>query len=248
MTRNDPSDNRKYNYCYKITNNLNNKVYIGVHRTDNIDDNYMGSGKLIKRAIVKHGVENFKKIIIKFFDTYKEALQYEKSIVTLQFLEEEYTYNLKEGGFGSCKWSRDYLSRQSIIMKDKWQDSDFKSKMLSVLRSPSRRQKIGESHKKWILENPEKHKIRMEKINHNPEKIKKTADTHRGSKRSSEACTNIKQGIQKSLQNEAVKLRRSGKGGKYFHDPLLGVSRRFFNKQDVPVGWEPGTGPRKTKN
>ena len=36
---------------YKITNTLNNRYYIGVHKTNKINDSYYGSGIIIKEAI-----------------------------------------------------------------------------------------------------------------------------------------------------------------------------------------------------
>lgn len=88
------------NYLYKITNLVNNKIYIGVHKTDNLNDGYMGSGKIIGFAIEKHGLENFKKDILEFFDTYELALAKEAEIVTDEFLLREDVYNLRRGGSG----------------------------------------------------------------------------------------------------------------------------------------------------
>jgi hypothetical protein len=64
---------KKYNFVFITTNLINGKQYIGDHSTNNLDDNYLGSGIYIHNAILKYGKENFKIQILEFFDTRKEA-------------------------------------------------------------------------------------------------------------------------------------------------------------------------------
>ena len=90
--------NMKYYTVYKITNTINNKEYIGYHQTNNLDDGYMGSGKLIKRAISKYGVSSFTKEYIEIFDNMDEAVALEALIVNAEYTLSDTTYNITLGG------------------------------------------------------------------------------------------------------------------------------------------------------
>jgi hypothetical protein len=49
----------KYRYVYLISNKVNGKTYVGQHTTEDLNDNYFGSGLLLKRAIKKYGKEKY---------------------------------------------------------------------------------------------------------------------------------------------------------------------------------------------
>lgn len=90
---------KQYNYIYKITNLINNKIYIGKHSTDNLDDGYMGSGVAIHRAYKKYGVENFTKEYIAFCDT-EDKLNWFERFYIKKYKAKENGYNITEGGDG----------------------------------------------------------------------------------------------------------------------------------------------------
>jgi hypothetical protein len=85
-------------YLYEIKNNLNGKIYIGIHSTENISDGYMGSGTLITKAIQKYGRSNFTKTILKYCDSRELLIELEKKVVNQNFIDREDTYNLTIGG------------------------------------------------------------------------------------------------------------------------------------------------------
>lgn len=89
-------------YIYKITNNINGKIYIGKRscKCDIIVDTYFGSGIALKSAIKKYGKENFTKTILNICESDKEAYEIEKKIVDIDFLKRTDTYNLCGGGIG----------------------------------------------------------------------------------------------------------------------------------------------------
>lgn len=87
-----------YYLVYKITNKIDKKIYIGCHKTKNIDDGYMGSGTYLKRAIKKYGLENFEKIILYNFDNNLDMLKKEAELVNRDFIKRKDVYNIVEGG------------------------------------------------------------------------------------------------------------------------------------------------------
>ena len=89
---------KKYNYVYKITNLINGKYYIGIHSTNNIRDNYRGSGKLLLKAYKKYGNENFNKEFLFFVKTKIELLKVEEELVNKEFVIRNDNYNLALGG------------------------------------------------------------------------------------------------------------------------------------------------------
>ena len=121
---------KKFNYVYKITNNINGHYYIG-KRSCNCqikDDDYMGSGVALQKAYKKYSIQNFSKEILSTHDTWQLAYEHEALLVTRDIINLPECYNMKNGGFYN-----------------------------ECIHSDIVKEKISKSVKLWIKNNPEKH-------------------------------------------------------------------------------------------
>jgi len=99
---------------YKTTNTINEKIYIGKHQTENINDSYYGSGKALRASIKKHGKENFKKEVLFVFNTESEMNEKEVELITEEFVARSDTYNMGVGGEGGAHFKGKSHSEETI--------------------------------------------------------------------------------------------------------------------------------------
>ena len=102
---------------YKIVNKVNDKFYIGVHKTKDINDDYYGSGLNIQKAIKKYGIQNFEKKILHIFTRRKDAYLKEKELVTEDLINNPKCYNLKIGGKGGFDFIKSQNKHTSCLGK-----------------------------------------------------------------------------------------------------------------------------------
>lgn len=100
-------------FIYKTTNTKTGQYYIGAHETNDINDQYLGSGKLLKEDIKKFGKGLFIKTIIEECSSREEMYKTETEIIQ-NHINNPLCYNLNEGGKGG--WN--YVNESGIMIGD----------------------------------------------------------------------------------------------------------------------------------
>ena len=143
-------ETKYYGFIYITTNLINNKKYIGMHK-GKIEDDYLGSGKLILRAIEKYGNENFKREILSFANSKEELENLEKYFI------KEYNatnnrdfYNIHVGGSGGY----------TIAGYTELEKQQYKLKMREALLN-CKNPPYGHKHSEEVKE-----KIRQKQLHH----------------------------------------------------------------------------------
>lgn len=107
-----------YGYIYITTNTINNKQYIGQHKSEVFDEKYKGSGKRLKLAFAKYGKENFTCQILQECFSKEELDQAEIHYInSLDCVNSTDFYNLKEGGSGGGQKGLVYIRRDRELKR-----------------------------------------------------------------------------------------------------------------------------------
>ena len=93
-------NDKKYYFMYITTHIESGKYYIGRHETYDINDGYLGSGNLLKRAVKKYGKNSFKRDIICFCNSFEKLNEAEIFYINQTDVDSETCYNLALGGKG----------------------------------------------------------------------------------------------------------------------------------------------------
>lgn len=199
-----------YYIIYKITNLMNNKIYIGKHQTKNINDKYFGSGKLLKNAIKKYGVDNFKKEILFIFRTENEMNDKEKELVTEEFCLRTDTYNICEGGQGGFS----YINRNKLNNSKRDVAAHMKKLQEGNIgrKNPAGSKRLREWHKLGLLRH----------------------DTFKDKHHTQES----KEKISKALKGRQTGELNSQYGKIWITDGI--ISKSILNTKEIPTGWYKG--------
>lgn len=115
-------------------------IYIGQDKKD--DSEYLGSGLLLRRAINKYGIQNFRKEIIEKCSNQQELNEREKYwIKYFNATDQKIGYNLTEGGTGGDTFScqsddkkQEILEKRQKSVKKYWEVEENRQKASDRLK------------------------------------------------------------------------------------------------------------------
>jgi hypothetical protein len=185
----------------------------------------MGSGKYLKHAQERYGIENFTKEILFVFDTPDEMYAKEAEIVNEDFIAEENTYNLKIGGFGGWDYNNTVdgqkLREHSYV---RWRQSGAESFL----------------HKFYTDENFAKahgdHLRRISEMGTKSSREKCPNGAFHGKKHSDESKNKI--GKKNSVYQQG--RNNSQFGTRWIHSTELRLSKKIGKTDSLPEGYSEG--------
>ena len=151
-----PRKKSNIHYLYKTICLITGRYYIGIHSTNNLEDDYMGSGKRLRRSIRKYGVENHKKEILEFFENRELLVEREKERITPEMITDKNCMNIQPGGGGGFSSEQQRINSNKSHLKQKYlRENDIewvKKKSKKISSSLLLQYENGERDKKYFFD------------------------------------------------------------------------------------------------
>ena len=147
---------------YKTVNLANGKYYFGVHKTEDPDDSYLGSGNYIRRAIVKYGEQGFRKDVLFTYLDPELAFAKEDEIIQCYRGLDPLCMNLRRGGSGGFDW----INKNGLAHTSEIQSHAITARHLKERQDPAYAALIG----RRIREG------QIKRLKQDPDLIKRLAD------------------------------------------------------------------------
>lgn len=220
-----------YGYIYKTTNLINGKIYIGQHKAEKYDKSYYGSGKILKLAIDKYGIENFSNTVLCYCESKKELDKLERQLIKqYNSRNPEIGYNISFGGDGGDTFTGLSDEEKQIRIEKLKTNSHFanltqeQDKAMRTKSWETRRKngndKFSEESKKKMSDSHKGQKPTKEQI----QKMLKTKGEYHHSEETKQKIRNSNKGKKKNLtQEQRDKISQRAK-------KLTGKNNPFYGK------------------
>ena len=210
-----------YGYIYITTNTLNNKIYVGQHKSFCFDHRYYGSGKALKNAINKYGISNFTCQLLEECSSKEQLDEREKYwIKYYNSTDSKIGYNITSGGGGVCGYS---LSEEA---KNKLREST-RNRNLNL--PPEYYDEVGQ------------HKVGNRMMNKDGKCIRVHPQYFESYLNDGWVFGGLKRNVNKSGENNPAFGKSYVKGRVWIH---MGEERLYIKKEYLPIyekdGWKRG--------
>ena len=223
-------DEKQFHFVYITFNLINNKQYIGDHSTNDLNDNYLGSGRpAFQNAKRKYGKENFKRKILEFFSTKQEAFDAQEKYIKLyetHVSQGGYNISWKGGNYSKGSVSKESRKKMSLAKKGKLLSEEHKKKIGDVRKG----KKLSEETKRKI---GEANKISLKGKKLSEETKRKISESSKGKKLSEETKRKIgeihKGKIVSKESRKKMSLAKKGKKWETYYDLNGNKKRHWIN-------------------
>jgi len=201
---------------------VNGKFYIGVHKTSDPNDEYLGSGRYIKASIAKYGPDKFKKTVLLTSVDESVAFSEEKRLIAeARATNKSLCMNIHEGGNGGFS----YINRNNLCDRRELTTVATRAR-LNLLKDPTWSKKLSTSLSEGAKRSYRTGR-RVPRTNLSLEYIRRAQAKWTGSKHSLES--------RRQMSSKKLGPLNNQYGTRWITDGTL--NKKVWPSVELPEGW-----------